>query len=68
MLTEDAINFYGGVAALARALGISRAAIYQWGDRVPQSSSWKLQVLTKGKLRVDGAATGAKPAERSAAG
>jgi hypothetical protein len=35
MKTKDAIDEFGGVAPLAKALGISTAAIYQWEDEVP---------------------------------
>ncbi len=53
MLKRSAIDHFGSVSALAAVLGISRAAIYQWGERVPASSSFRLEVLTGGKLLVD---------------
>jgi hypothetical protein len=64
MLTKDAIRFYGSVTALAKALGISRAAIYQWGDAVPESSSWKLQALSDGKLMASAAVAPVTKASR----
>lgn len=56
MLKKDAINHFRSVAALAAALGISRSAVYQWREVVPESSSWKLQALTGGALRAGPAA------------
>ena len=53
MLKKTAINYYGGVAPLAKALGISRAAVYQWGERVPEGSAYKLESITEGKLSVN---------------
>jgi DNA-binding transcriptional regulator YdaS (Cro superfamily) len=53
MLLSTALQYYKNKAAIARALGISRAAISQWGDVVPESSAYKLQVLNRGKLKVD---------------
>lgn len=49
--TEDAINhFPDGVAGVARGLKISRAAVYQWGEFVPESRAYQLHVLSKGGL------------------
>ena len=53
MKKEDAIKHYGSVQALADALKITRPAIYQWGELVPETKAWKLQALTDSKLTVD---------------
>jgi hypothetical protein len=53
MLTEIAVDHFEGYANLAEALGISRQAVYQWGDTVPEGMAYKLQVITAGHLRVD---------------
>jgi len=50
MKKADAIRHYGSVRRLADALGITYQAIYQWGEDVPESSAYKLQVLTGGAL------------------
>ena len=47
----DAIKHFGGVAGLAKKLGITPEAIYQWGDDVPGSREYQIQVLTNGKLK-----------------
>ena len=39
MTKSTAINIFGTVANLAKALGISRSAIYQWPDELPQRLS-----------------------------
>ena len=51
MKKEDVIKFFGSQAEVAAALGISRAAVSQWPDEVPESSAYKIESLTAGKLR-----------------
>lgn len=53
MRTEQAIQFYGSKAALARALNIRQPSIYSWGDLVPLGRAYELQDLTQGALKVD---------------
>ena len=53
MRTEDAIQYFGSKAALARALGIRQPSIYDWGELVPKGRAYELQDLTGGALRVD---------------
>lgn len=43
--TVDAINAYKNAANLARALGVSAAAISQWGENVPEISARGLLIL-----------------------
>lgn len=43
--TVDAIAFYGDAANLARNLGVSRSAISQWGEIVPEVSARGLLIL-----------------------
>jgi DNA-binding transcriptional regulator YdaS (Cro superfamily) len=51
MKKKDAIEWYHGVKELAKALGITRFAVYQWGEDVPEKSALKIERLTAGKLR-----------------
>lgn len=44
--TLDAIALYGDAANLARSLGVSRAAISQWGEHVPEVSARGLLILS----------------------
>lgn len=53
MRTSDAIAHFGSAPKLAQALGLkSRQAIYRWGKKVPELYQYKLQVLTRGQLKV----------------
>ncbi|BAQ75267.1 uncharacterized protein POS17_3573 [Pseudomonas sp. Os17] len=52
MLTEDAVTFFKSKSKLAAALGISPAAVSQWGVRVPQLRQYQLQALSGGELKV----------------
>jgi len=53
MKTKDAIKHFGSASNLAEALKISRAAISQWGEYVPEGKAFKLQVMTAGVLQHD---------------
>jgi DNA-binding transcriptional regulator YdaS (Cro superfamily) len=45
MKTKQAIELAGSVIKLATLLGISRMAIYQWGEDVPQARLWQMKVI-----------------------
>jgi transcriptional repressor of cell division inhibition gene dicB len=53
MTPEQAIKHFTSAANVARALGISRAAVAKWGDLIPEGSAYKLESLSGGALRVD---------------
>lgn len=53
MFKEKAINFFGGESVIAIAAGITRQAVNQWGDVVPETSAPKLEKASKGKLKYD---------------
>lgn len=36
MKTKEAVEKFGGVRALAEALGVSVQAVHQWGEDVPK--------------------------------
>lgn len=42
---ETAIKLAGSAKALAELLGITRAAVSQWGTSVPQARVWQLRAL-----------------------
>lgn len=52
MQKSDAIQYFGSAPKLARALGLTRQAIYQWPDTVPDLYQYKLAAITDGALRV----------------
>lgn len=45
MKTSDAILAFGSLTALAKALGISVQAVYQWGDTVPPLRVYQIKEL-----------------------
>ena len=52
--TADVLkHFDDSTHAVAKALGITRQAVEQWGENVPETSAYKLQVITAGRLQVD---------------
>lgn len=51
MKKSDAIHYFGTAAELARVLGISKSAISMWGENVPARSSYRLELMTGGKLK-----------------
>lgn len=54
MTTQDAIDHYGSIRRLAAALKIWPHAVYRWGKHPPEARQYQLQVLTGGKLKVEG--------------
>ena len=50
---QEAIDFYGSQAALARALEITPGAVHIWklAGRLPRLRQFQLEVVTKGKLK-----------------
>lgn len=53
MTTQEAIEFFGTKAAIAKALGCSPAAVTMWGDEPPFVRQYQIQRLTKGKLKAN---------------
>ena len=53
MKTLDAVQHFGSRRAIADVLGISRQAVYAWGQYVARGAAYRLQVMTAGKLVVD---------------
>ncbi len=57
MKKDDVIAHFGGnQVTTAKALGITKSAVSQWGDIIPEGMAYKIQVITAGILRVDPAA------------
>ena len=51
MKKQEAIAYFGTQQALADAIGVSSAAVTQWGENVPPLRQLQLQQLTLGKLK-----------------
>jgi hypothetical protein len=43
----------GTLQSTADALNITKSAVSQWGDIIPEGMAYKIQVITAGMLRVD---------------
>ncbi len=54
MKTREVAEFFGSKKKLAEALGIQPSAVTMWGELVPQSRQYQIQVLSKGRFQVDG--------------
>ncbi len=52
MTTQEAVQLWGGHVRLAKVLGITRDAIYKWGEYHPNETQYKLMVLSGGRLSV----------------
>jgi DNA-binding transcriptional regulator YdaS (Cro superfamily) len=53
MRTEDVLARFGSQKAAADAIGITRAAISQWGPVVPFISALRLEAMTDGELKLE---------------
>lgn len=53
MTTKEVIQYYGSVSEVARALGVTRQAVYLWGPRPPVKRQLELSKLTRGALVAD---------------
>jgi len=52
MTTQDAVDFFGSVTSVASVLGLTRGAVYKWGEYPPNETQYKLMVLSGGRLSV----------------
>ena len=52
MKTQDALKHFGGAAAIAKKLGITRQAVHQWNNVVPIQHAWTLRRASGYKLAV----------------
>ena len=53
MLKSVALAHFKKVSAVAAALDISVQAVSQWGPLIPENAAYKLESITKRKLRVN---------------
>lgn len=53
MKKRDALAYFGTSIALARAVGVTKSAVSQWGEFVPPAIAELLQDLTQGVLHYD---------------
>lgn len=53
MKTQEVADFFGGKKKLAQALGVSPSAVSMWGETVPMSRQFQIQVISKGKFKAE---------------
>lgn len=53
MNTQAAIDHYGSPSALATAIGVSPAAISQWGEYPPPPKQLLMERLTEGAIKAE---------------
>lgn len=53
MKTKHAIDHWGNRKRVAEALGLSRQAVYAWGEIVPLEAALALEVRSEGQLKVN---------------
>ena len=53
MLKSTALKRFKSCAAIARAIDRHPTAVVNWPEIIPEGMAYKLQVLTRGRLRVD---------------
>ena len=53
MKTSKVVKHFGSKTAAAEALGITKSAVSQWKEYVPEGTAYRIQVLTGGKLQVE---------------
>lgn len=53
MTLNQVLEHFGTKTALADALKINKSAVTNWGESIPESRQYQIQVITKGKLKVD---------------
>lgn len=55
MKTSMAIDHFETATALAKALGITKSSVSQWGEHVPPLRAYQLERITNGQLKADDA-------------
>lgn len=53
MTTKEAIDHYGSISKLAKALNIHAQGIYRWKECPPKLRQYQIEVLTKRKLKAE---------------
>lgn len=51
MTKKKAIEHFGSISALARALGVTYEAVRQWGEVIPELRQYQIERLTGGSLK-----------------
>ena len=68
MLKRDVKDHFGTYAAAADVLGITKSAISQWPETVPELWAYKIQAITRGRLKINPLTYQVNPVVRSPTG
>lgn len=52
MWKSSVYRYYKSFKAIAKALGITKSAVSQWPELIPEGMAYKIESLTHGKLKV----------------
>lgn len=52
MKKAEVIEYFGGVVKTAKALGITKGAVSQWGEQIPMLRAYQIERITSGRLKV----------------
>ncbi len=61
MTKSEAVKFYGSMAALGRAIGRTRNAVFNYAEKLPRGVQFEIYVKSQGQLQVDKEFLGATP-------
>lgn len=53
MLKTDVVTFFGNQTETAKRLGVTKSAVSQWGDLVPEHIAYRAQYESGGVLKVE---------------
>ncbi len=53
MLKTDVVTFFGNQTATAKRLGVTKSAVSQWGEIVPEHIAYRAQYESGGVLKFD---------------
>lgn len=53
MLKTDVLKFFGSKIATAQILEVSPSAVTQWKEIIPEKQAYKVERISKGKLKVN---------------
>lgn len=53
MQKHDVLEHFGSITAIAKAIGVSHAAVSKWDETIPQGRAYQIEVLTDGKLKAN---------------
>lgn len=53
MRKTDVIEHFGSGVKTARALNVTKSAVSQWPDTIPEAMAYRAQAASRNKLKVD---------------